>query len=174
MFPPFACNLIYFLGAFLRATACSELSILQYCDYVNVQFRHFLTFVFKHFSQKRFWVRVFVRNFCALIAGRYVSRGRMGDTHFRSRYASRLRFCTKLCFETFYTRRNRRNAPSMARFSSLCVPAGAFLCFIGIISTVSKSLRYALLLKRVSPHPSPAYVPYVVAEYSDYWSHITV
>ena len=80
LFPPFACNLIYFLGAFLRATACSELSILQYCDYVNVQFRHFLTFVFKHFSQKRFLVRVFVRNFCALIAGRYVSRGLSGET----------------------------------------------------------------------------------------------
>lgn len=45
-----------------------------------MQFRHFSTFVFKHFSQKRFWVRVFVRNFCALSIGRYVSRGRMGDT----------------------------------------------------------------------------------------------
>ena len=44
-----------------------------------------------------------------------------------------------------------------------CVHAGAFLCFIGIISTVSKSLRYALLLKHVSPRQSPAYVPYIVA-----------
>ena len=46
-----------------------------------------------------------------------------------------------------------------------CVHAGAFLCFIGIISTVSKSLRYALLLKCVYAPQSPAYVPYVVAEY---------
>jgi len=50
---------------FFRATVCSELSILQYYDYVNVQFRHFLTFVFKHFSQTMDWVRVFTRNFCA-------------------------------------------------------------------------------------------------------------
>lgn len=55
-----------------------------------------------------------------------------------------------------------------------CVHAGAFLCFIGIISTVSKSLLYALLLKHVSPQQSPAYVPYVVTEYSGYCSHITV
>ena len=70
--------------------------------------------------------------------------------------------------ETVETRRPWHGSPRT------CVHAGAFLCFMGIISTVSKSLRYALLLKRVSPHPSPAYVPYVVAEYSGYFSHITV
>ena len=82
LFPPFACNLIYFLGAFFRATVCSKLSILQYYDYVNVQFRHFLTFVFKHFSQTGDWVRVFARNFCALVAVRYVSRGMLGTRTF--------------------------------------------------------------------------------------------
>ena len=48
--------------------------------------------------------------------------------------------------ETVETRPPWRDSPRT------CVHAGAFLCFMGIISTVSKSLRYALLLKRVSPH----------------------
>ena len=59
--------------------------------------------------------------------------------------------------ETVETRPPWRGSPRT------CVHAGAFLRFMGIISTVSKSLRYALLLKRVCPHQSPAYVPYVVA-----------
>ena len=45
--------------------------------------------------------------------------------------------------ETVETRRPWRGSPRP------CVHAGAFLCFMGIISTVSKSLRYALLLKCV-------------------------
>jgi len=60
--------------------------------------------------------------------------------------------------ETVETRPPWRGSPRT------CVHAGAFLYFIGIISTVSKSLRYVLLLKRVSPRQSPAYVPYVVTE----------
>ena len=55
--------------------------------------------------------------------------------------------------ETVETRRPWRGSPRP------CVLAGAFLCFMGIISTVSMSLRYALLLKRVSPPQSPTYVP---------------
>ena len=51
--------------------------------------------------------------------------------------------------ETVETRRPWRDSPRT------CVHAGAFLCFMGIISTVSKSLRYALLLKRVSPPTVP-------------------
>ena len=47
--------------------------------------------------------------------------------------------------ETVETRRPWRGSPRP------CVHAGAFLCFMGIISTVSKSLRYALLLKYVYP-----------------------
>ena len=70
--------------------------------------------------------------------------------------------------ETVETRRPWRDSPRT------CVHAGAFLCFMDIISTVSKSLRYALLLKRVYAPQTPAYVPYVVAKYSGYWSHITV
>ena len=60
-----------------------------------MQFRHFSTFVFKHFSQTRNWVRVFVRNFCALVAGRYVSRGLLG----RHALSPSLRFVTKILYE---------------------------------------------------------------------------
>ena len=45
--------------------------------------------------------------------------------------------------ETIETRRPWRGSPRP------CFHAGAFLFFLGIISTVSKSLRYALLLKCV-------------------------
>ena len=64
--------------------------------------------------------------------------------------------------ETVETRRPWRGSPRP------CVHAGVFLRFMGIISTVSKSLRYALLLKRVSPRQSSAYVPYVVESYGLY------
>jgi len=80
LFPPFACNLIYFLGAFFRATACSELSILQYYNYVNVQFRHFLAFVFKHFSQTRDWVRVFCAQLLRIGRRSVRKPGTVGET----------------------------------------------------------------------------------------------
>lgn len=60
-----------------------------------MQFRHFSTFVFKHFSQTRDWVRVFTRNFCASVAGRYVSRGLLG----RHALSPSLRFVTKILYE---------------------------------------------------------------------------
>ena len=58
--------------------------------------------------------------------------------------------------ETVETRRPWRGSPRP------CVHAGAFLCLMGIISTVSKPLRYSRFGRvRVSPVPG-AYVPYVV------------
>ena len=58
--------------------------------------------------------------------------------------------------ETVETRRPWRGSPR------LCVHAVAFLCLMGIISTVSKPLRYSRFGRvRVSPVPG-AYVPYVV------------
>ena len=134
-----------------------------------MQFRHFLTFVFKHFSQKRFWVRVFARNFCALIAGRYVSRGRMG----RHALSLSLRFATKILYEIMLLGFLCSTKPlkRAVHGAVLLAPASMqvrFCAFMGIISTVSKSLRYALLLKRVSPRQSSAYVPYVVESYGLY------
>ena len=56
--------------------------------------------------------------------------------------------------ETVETRRPWRGSPHP------CVHAGVFLRFMGIISTVSKQLRYALLLKHVYPHsPRHTYRP---------------
>ena len=69
----------------------------------------------------------------------------------RLSYATLRRYCRNYAFrfsmldETVETRRPWRGSPRP------CIHAGAFLCFMGIISTVSKSLRYALLLKYVYP-----------------------
>ena len=87
------------------------------------------------------------------------------DSHVlsRHRYATWLRYCTKLCLrfsildETVETRRPWRGSPRP------CVHAGAFLCLMGIISTVSKPLRYSRFGRvRVSQVVPGAYVPYVV------------
>ena len=48
--------------------------------------------------------------------------------------------------ETVETRRPWRGSPRP------CVHAGAFLCLMGIISTVSKPLRYALRREYVCAH----------------------
>ena len=48
-------------------------------------------------------------------------------------------------------RRNRRNAPSVARFSSPLRPCRSVSVFHGIISTVSKQLRYSHARKLCVP-----------------------
>ena len=59
--------------------------------------------------------------------------------------------------ETVETRRPWRGSPRP------CVHAGAFLLFMGIISTVSKPLRYSRL-RRVRVHPGARGLrPYAVA-----------
>ena len=59
--------------------------------------------------------------------------------------------------KTVETRRPWRGSPRP------CVHAGAFLCLMGIISTVSKPLRYSRFGRvRVSQVVPGAYVPYVV------------
>ena len=64
--------------------------------------------------------------------------------------------------ETVETRRPWRGSPRP------CVHAGAFLCLMGIISTVSKLLRYSRF-RRVRVRPVPrAYVPYVVVSTTIY------
>ena len=64
--------------------------------------------------------------------------------------------------ETVETRRPWRGSPRP------CVHAGAFLCLMGIISTVSKPLRYSRF-RRVRVRPVPrAYVPYVVVSTTIY------
>ena len=67
-----------------------------------------------------------------------------GTHSFPTCYAALLRYCTELCLKGFYAWRNRRNAPSVARFSSPLRPCRSVSVFHGIISTVSKPLRYSL------------------------------
>ena len=99
-----------------------------------MQFRHFLTFVFKHFSQKGVYVRAFVRNFCASVAGRYVSRGMLG----RHALSPSLRFVTKILYEIMLlgflcTTKTSKRAVHGAISTLTCVHAGEFLRFMRII-----------------------------------------
>ena len=68
--------------------------------------------------------------------------------------------------ETVETRLPWRGSPRP------CVHAGAFLRFVGIISTVSKPLRYALRREYVAPAVPGAYVPYAVVNLRYVWWHM--
>ena len=84
------------------------------------------------------------------------SPGCLTDTHsFPACYATLLRYCTKLCLKAFYAWRNRRNAPSMARFSSPLRPCRSVSVLHGIISTLSKQLRYSHVGKLCVPVGQP-------------------
>ena len=70
--------------------------------------------------------------------------------------------------ETVETRRPWRGSPHP------CVHAGVFLCFMCIISTVSKPLRYSRL-GRVRVHPGARGLrPYVVALNVRIWVHLRI
>ena len=83
-------------------------------------------------------------------------------TDSRFRYAALLRYCTDYAFWVFDAQRNRRNAPSMARFSLTCLPWQVISVLHGHNPTVSKQLRYALLRESVCTPPGGAYGPYAV------------
>lgn len=127
-----------------------------------MQFRHFSTFVFKHFSQTRNWVRVFVRNFCASVAGRYVSRGLLG----RHALSPSLRFVTKILYEIMLLGFLCPTKPSKRAVHGAFSPcpgvhAGAFLRFMGIIlqylsRCASRSFR-STSAGRANPHVSVAF-----------------
>ena len=59
-------------------------------------------------------------------------------------YTTLPRYCRNYALKIYDARRNRRNAPSVARFSSPLRPCRSVSVFHGIISTVSKPLRYSL------------------------------
>ena len=82
-----------------------------------------------------------------------------------------LRFAAKilygLCFLCFYAWRNRRNAPSMARFSLTCLPWQVISVFHVHNPTVSKRLRYSLNQNiYVRPSRAVACPPYSVTVFS--------
>ena len=83
-------------------------------------------------------------------------------TLFRVSYATLPRYCRNYALWVIYARRNRRNAPSMARFSLPCHPwHGISVCRVHN-STVSKQLRYSLMRESVPQPVSRDEAPYAV------------
>ncbi len=70
-----------------------------------------------------------------------------------------LRFAVKclyeLCPQVFYTRRNRRNSPSMARFLLASASMPRHFCALQHNSTVTKQLRYSPARQHRLPHLLP-------------------
>ena len=60
-------------------------------------------------------------------------------------YATQPRYCRNYALKIYDTRRKRRNAPSVARFSLPCHPWQSISVYRVHNSTVSKQLHYALV-----------------------------
>ena len=79
-------------------------------------------------------------------------------------YAALPRYCRNYALQIYYARRNRRNAPSVARFSLSSHPWQGISVYRVHNSTVSKQLRYSLTRESV-PKPVSWYeAPYAVAK----------
>ena len=79
-------------------------------------------------------------------------------------YATQPRYCRNYALKIYDARRNRRNAPSMARFSLPCHPWQGISVYRVHNSTVSKQLRYSLMRESVPQLVSGDKAPYAVAE----------
>ena len=79
-------------------------------------------------------------------------------------YATQPRYCRNYALKIYDTRRNRRNAPSVARFSLPCHPWQGISVYRVHNSTVSKQLRYSLMRESVPQLVSGDKAPYAVAE----------
>ena len=64
-------------------------------------------------------------------------------------YATQPRYCRNYALKIYDTRRKRRNAPSVARFSLPCHPWQSISVYRVHNSTVSKRLRYSLMRESV-------------------------
>ena len=64
-------------------------------------------------------------------------------------YATQPRYCRNYALQIYDTRRKRRNAPSVARFSLPCHPWQSISVYRVHNSTVSKRLRYSLMRESV-------------------------
>ena len=64
-------------------------------------------------------------------------------------YATQPRYCRNYALKIYDTRRNRRNTPSVARFSLNCHPWQFISVYSVHNSTVSRQLRYSLTRERV-------------------------
>ena len=67
----------------------------------------------------------------------------------RLSYAALPRYCRNYALKIYDARRNRRNAPSMARFSLPCHPWQGISVYRVHNSTVSRQLRYSLTRESV-------------------------
>ena len=79
-------------------------------------------------------------------------------------YAMQPRYCRNYALKIYDTRRNRRNAPSVARFSLPCHPWQFISAHHVHNSTVSKQLRYSLTQESVPQPVSRGKAPCTVAE----------
>ena len=87
-------------------------------------------------------------------------------TLFRVSYATQPRYCRNYALKIYDTRRNRRNAPSVARFSLSSHPWELISVYRVHNSTVSRQLRYSLTRESVHKPGTWNEAPYAVAEYS--------
>ncbi len=85
-------------------------------------------------------------------------------THSLVSYATQPRYCRNYALKIYDARRNRRNAPSMARFSLPCHPWQGISVYRVHNSTVSKQLRYSLTRESVPQLVSRDKAPCAVAE----------
>ena len=81
-------------------------------------------------------------------------------------YATLPRYCRNYALKIYDARRNRRNAPSVARFSLNCHPWQFISAYRVHNSTVSKQLRYALMRESVHLPVSGDEAPHAVPKYS--------
>ena len=82
----------------------------------------------------------------------------------RVSYAALPRYCRNYALKIYDARRNRRNAPSMARFSLPCHPWQGISVYRVHNSTVSRQLRYSLTQESVHQPFSWDKAPYAVAK----------
>ena len=82
----------------------------------------------------------------------------------RLSYAALPRYCRNYALKIYDARRNRRNAPSVARFSLPCHPWQGISVYRVHNSTVSRQLRYSLTRESVPQLVSRDKAPCAVAE----------
>ena len=85
-------------------------------------------------------------------------------TLFRVSYATQPRYCRNYALKIYDTRRNRRNAPSVARFSLSSHSWELIPVYSVHNSTVSRQLRYSLTRESVPQPVSRDKAPCTVAE----------
>ena len=82
----------------------------------------------------------------------------------RVSYAVLPRYCRNYALKIYDARRNRRNAPSVARFSLPCHPWQGISVYRVHNSTVSRQLRYSLTQESLPQPVTWDKAPYAVAK----------